>query len=54
MSDVNDAQNEMVDSLGADGILARGDALEEDINAQFEAWGNMRRVNPVQSLSSQD
>ena len=51
---VVDAQDDMISSLEDDGIVARDQALKDDIEAQFEEWGSMRRVAPVQSLSTRD
>lgn len=48
------AQENAHEQAEAAGIPEDVEALGNDIGAQFEAWGSMRRVAPVQSLSSQD
>lgn len=53
-NEVMAAQQDAEDSVEAAGIPEDMEALGDDIGAQFEAWGSMRRVAPVQSLSSQD
>ena len=52
--EVEAAQQNAHEQAEAAGIPEDMEALGNDIGAQFEAWGSMRRVAPVQSLSSQD
>ena len=48
------AQQAAIDTAQAQGIPDDIEGLGNDIGAQFEAWGSMRRVAPVQSLTRQD
>ena len=48
--DVMTAQHDFEVRMENEGIAARDRQLGEDIKAQFEEWGNMRRVGSATSL----
>lgn len=50
--DVTNAQHDFEVRMETEGIVARDKKLKEDIENQFEKWGNMKRVGSTYSLAA--
>merc|ERR1712178_245119 len=43
-----EAQNEMMDRLEEDGVLAKKEALNKDVSLQFKVWGMEKQIKEMQ------